>query len=53
MTTPSTLDEALKQLDEAVAEATDHPDPTAGEDLPEYDPLPLEPEDTAVTFVKK
>lgn len=53
MTKPLSLEEALKQLEAVAAEQAAHPDPTAGEDLPEYDPLPEADDDVSVTFVKK
>lgn len=49
MTEP--LDEALKELDDALAENDNDPD--AGEDLPEYEPVPEDPDDVSVTFIKK
>lgn len=47
MTEP--LDEALRELDEALADES----PDDGEDLPEYEPVPEDEEDTSATFIKK
>lgn len=47
MTEP--LDEALKELDDALADES----PEDGEDLPEYEPIPEDPDDTVATFIKK